>query len=279
MKRIHLLPNLLTALSLTCGLYVIFRLNMTFVGGVDEKLLIATSGILLLAALFDLLDGAVARAINATSEFGGFFDSMSDAVTFGVAPSVIILKSLSFVPGTFGSFVIMAAALIYSVSGVMRLVRYNVTSGEEVFTSKTNFIGLPIPAAASAAVSLNLMIHSTENFGLISLSEMGSLWTTALALIFLGYLMISHFRFASLKNLQYRVRNFQVVFAVVIVAVLFFYGIIHHFPLVYFVLSWGYVTTSLFLSILRWVSGRRIQKLENFEMVSIEESEETFDDA
>jgi len=93
MKKIRLLPNVLTALGLTCGLFVIFKLNMTGVGAVDENVLKAAAGFLLLAGLFDLLDGALARALRIESEFGGFFDSLADAVTFGVAPSVIVLKS------------------------------------------------------------------------------------------------------------------------------------------------------------------------------------------
>src|ERR1700722_5210603 len=115
MKRVHLLPNVITAFGLSCGLFVIFKMNMTEVGAANYQVLAATTGILLLAALADLLDGAVARAMKAESEFGGLFDSLADAISFGVAPSIIVLKSLSISPGTELSFFLTTAAMVFSV--------------------------------------------------------------------------------------------------------------------------------------------------------------------
>src|SRR5438270_194223 len=100
LKKISLLPNVITAFGLSCGLFVIFKMNMTPVGEATAQVLTATAGILLLAAFADLVDGAVARVIKAESEFGGIFDTLADAISFGVAPSIIILKSLSVAPGT-----------------------------------------------------------------------------------------------------------------------------------------------------------------------------------
>lgn len=125
-KKVNLLPNAITAFGLCCGLFVIFKMSMTGMGEVTRELLTFTTGILLLAALADLLDGTLARAMKVESEFGGFFDSMSDAVTFGVAPSVIVLKSLSLQAGTEMSYLLTAAAMIFAVCGVLRLVRFNV---------------------------------------------------------------------------------------------------------------------------------------------------------
>lgn len=127
-KRVHLLPNVITAFGLSCGLFVIFKMTMTEVGTADYQVLAAAAGILLLAALADLLDGAVARAMKAESDFGGVFDCLADAISFGVAPSVMVLKSLSVLPGTELSFFLTTAATIYSVCGVLRLVRFNITS-------------------------------------------------------------------------------------------------------------------------------------------------------
>src|ERR1700726_86233 len=111
MKKIPLLPNVITAFGLTCGLFAIFKLNMTGVGAVNYHLLMTVLGFLALAAVADLLDGAVARALKVESEFGSMFDSLADAISFGVAPSVIILKSLSIQPGTELSFMITSGAL------------------------------------------------------------------------------------------------------------------------------------------------------------------------
>ncbi len=98
-RKVHLLPNIITAFALSCGLFVIFKMNMIAPGEVDQHVLMATAGILILAAFADLLDGALARAIKAESDFGGIFDCLGDAITFGVGPSVIVLKSLSILPG------------------------------------------------------------------------------------------------------------------------------------------------------------------------------------
>ena len=117
-KRIYLLPNVITAFGLSCGLFVIFRMTMTGIGEVTPHLLVTMTGILLLAALADLLDGAVARVMKAENEFGGLFDSLSDAITFGVGPSVIVLKSLSLPPGTGRSFLLTTGAIIFAVCGV-----------------------------------------------------------------------------------------------------------------------------------------------------------------
>ena len=104
MRKIPVLPNIITAFALTCGLFVIFKMNMTPVGEANIQVLTITAGILLLSAFADLVDGAVARMLRAESHFGGFFDSLADAITFGVGPAIIVLKSLSIAPGTIFSF-------------------------------------------------------------------------------------------------------------------------------------------------------------------------------
>lgn len=271
MKRIHLLPNVITAFGLSCGLFVIFKMNMTNLGAADVQVLTATAGILLLAAFADLLDGALARAMKAESEFGGFFDCLADAITFGVAPSVIILKSLSIPPGTELAFMMTIAAMVYSVCGVLRLVRYSVMSHlakkntDIVDANNKYFTGLPIPAGAAAAVSLNLFLVSDELRGVAVVSESTREWILFFAMIVLGYFMISRWKFPSLKSLQIRVKSFQVVFLTVLAAVFIFYGILHHFPLVFFVVSWLYLVVSLILSIVRVIAGKRMKTLEDFE--------------
>lgn len=269
LKKISLLPNVITAFALSCGLFVIFKMNMTPIGEADMQVLTATAGILLLAAFADLLDGAVARAIKAESDFGGIFDSLADAISFGVAPSVIILKSLSVAPGTKLSFILTMAATVFSLCGVLRLVRFNVSAmeakGNEELTlaNKKNFTGLPIPAAAAAAVSANLFLVSEES--LWGLPEVARAWILSLILLTLGYCMISRWKFPSVKSLEIRVKSFQTVFLTVLSAVLIFYGILHYFPLVFVVLAWGYILIAWTLSIIRIIAGRKSKTLEDFE--------------
>ena len=270
-KKIRLLPNIITAFGLSCGLFVIFKMSMTPLGEANYHLLAATTGILILAAFADLLDGAIARALKTESEFGGFFDSLADAVTFGVGPSVMILKSLTIQAGTGLSFLLTIAAMVYSVCGVLRLVRFNISKMEAkgdqdlIDANKKNFTGLPIPAAAAAAVSGNLFLVSDEFQQLFTISENTRAWILIFQMIVLGYFMISRWKFPSLKSLQIRVASFQLVVLTVISAVLIFYGLLHHFGVVFFAISWGYVVIAWILSIIRLISGKKSKTLEDFE--------------
>lgn len=270
-KKIALLPNLITAFGLTCGLFVIFKMNMVPVGGATAQVLCAATGILLLAALADLLDGAVARVIKAESMFGGIFDSLADAISFGVAPSVIALKSLSVPPGTKIAFLVMTATIIFSICGVLRLVRFSVHALEtkhdvELFVGQQkHFTGLPIPAAAAAAVSLNLFLFSDEVKLTVDFSQITEAWILSIAMIFLGYCMISRWKFPSIKTLDLRVASFRTVFFTVVGAVLIFFGILHFFALVFMIIAWSYVFIALTLAIIRKVAGRKSRTLIEFE--------------
>lgn len=244
---------------------------MTEVGGATYQTLTAAAGILLLAALADLLDGAVARAMKAESEFGGLFDSLADAISFGVAPSVIVLKTLSVYPGTALSFFLTTAATIYVVCGVLRLVRYNLTAlqakGDQKQTdfNQKNFTGLPIPAAAAAVVSSNLFLASDEFRSMMTLSEETLAWVMIIQLVVVGYFMISRWKFPSLKTLHIRVASFQLVFITVVCAVVIFYGLLHHFAVVLFGCAWGYLLVAWTLSLIRLISGKKSKTLEDFE--------------
>ena len=158
MKRVYLVPNIITAFALACGLFVIFKINMLEPGTGDYEVVQTSTFLLLLAAFADFIDGALARAIHAESEFGVIFDSLADAISFGVAPSVLMLKVLSLEQGTSLSFISATAAMVFSVCGVLRLARFNVKTAEAKAQpelgadQKRHFTGLPIPAAAAAAV-------------------------------------------------------------------------------------------------------------------------------
>lgn len=271
-KRVNLLPNVITAFGLCCGLFAIFRMSMVAPGAVTREHLMVTTGILLLAAFADLLDGALARAMKVESEFGGLFDCMTDAVTFGVAPSVIILKSLSITPGTELSYLVTASAMVYSVCGVLRLVRFALTTqqvadNQELSDAhKKNFTGLPIPAAAAALISSNLFLVSDEFNSIFAVSQEARTWILFIQMIILGYFMISRWKFPSLKTLRIRVASFQQVFFVVLFTVfVVFYGLIQHFGVVFVCVAWGYVVIAWILSIIRLISGKRSKTLEDFE--------------
>ena len=135
----------------------------------------------------------------------------------------------------------------------------------QIDANKKNFTGLPIPAGAVAAVSLNLFLISNEFRSFLSISESTREWILFFALIILGYFMISRWKFPSLKNLHIRVKSFQVVFLTVLTAVMIFYGVLNHFPVVFFVISWAYLFIAAILSIIRLISGKKSKTLEDFE--------------
>lgn len=230
-----------------------------------------SSLLLLVAAFADLLDGAVARAIRAESEFGFIFDSLADAVSFGVAPSVLLLKTLSLEPGTGLSFYAMLGCMLYSICGILRLVRYNVKATEAkadpdlLSDHKKHFTGLPIPASALAAVSANFLLASPLFESLFPLSIETKAIILSSIMIVLGYFMVSRWKFPSSKALHFRVPSFQLVFLTVILAIFVFYGALYFFPVMLFVITWFYVVIGWLLSLIRIIAGKKSKTLEDYE--------------
>lgn len=270
-KPMYVLPNVITAFGLACGLFVIFKVNMNSPGSGIYELLLSATVLLLIAAVADVLDGAIARVIRGESEFGLMFDSLADAVSFGVAPSVLLLKSLSLEQGSSLAFFAFIAAMFYSMCGILRLVRYNVKAaeikGDELAMAayKKNFTGLPIPAAASCVISLNLLFHSPWIAQLYSID----FWIKAVALssgtLFVGFLMISKCKFMSLKSLRFKIDSFYMIFLMVIIAIFSLYGVIHHFSLVFCIFSWGYLLLGCVLTLVKLIVGKKIKTLEDFD--------------
>lgn len=271
MKKVHLIPNMITAFALACGLFAIFKVNMVEPGPHLFATLHVCALLLLGAAFADLLDGAVARAIRAESEFGLVFDSLADAVSFGVAPSVLLLKSLSVEPGTGLSFYAVLGCMLYSLCGVLRLVRYNVKKNESkdnqeiAAEQRKNFTGLPIPASAMAAVSVMLLLASPSFETLFTLSPSMKAIILPSIMIVLGYFMVSRWKFPSAKALHVRLPSFWLVVLTVILAVFTIYGVLYFFPEMLFVVSWGYLLIAWSLSIIRLIAGRKSKTLEDYE--------------
>ena len=271
MRQINLIPNIITAFGLSCGLFVIFKVNMVEPGSSIYHILNVSVLLLLAAAFADLLDGAIARAIRAESEFGVIFDSLADAVSFGVAPSVLLLKTLSMEPGTGLSFYAMLACLLFSICGILRLVRFNVKGAEAkkdaeaMAAHKKHFTGLPIPAAALAALSANFLLSSPLFESWVKLSHETLAIILSSLMIVLGYFMVSRWKFPSAKALHFRVPSFHLVFLTVILAIFIIYGVLYFFPLMMAVLTWGYIVIGWCLSIIRLIAGKKSKTLEDFE--------------
>jgi CDP-diacylglycerol---serine O-phosphatidyltransferase len=276
-KRIYLLPNAITAFGLSCALFIIFRLNVLNLNTTSFEIIRDSSILLLIAALADLLDGAVARLTNTESEFGMLFDSISDAITFGLTPPIIILQSIRQEQTNEFILFLTLSAMIFTLCGVLRLVRFSVkppiTEPPLTLIQKKNFTGLPIPAGGCGAVSMCLALFSPEVTHYIPLSITTKTWILIGTLTLLGYLMISRWRFPSLKGLRLRIQNFNLVILLVIIAFFVLYGIHSHFSLLFFLTSWMYITISLVLSFIRLLTGKRVKGLSDFERSTEEELE------
>lgn len=276
-RRVNFLPNMITAFGLSCGLFVIFKVNMIEAGSGTFHMLYTSAFLLLLAAFADVLDGAVARIIRAESEFGFMFDSLADAVSFGIAPSVLFLKNLSLEQGTGLSFFAVTGAMLFSICGVLRLVRFNVKANEVKGNAaaqaayKKHFTGLPIPQAAMSAVAMNLFFSSSWATTWFPMSESTQAIILTCTMILLGYLMISRWKFPSVKALEFRVPSFQLVFVTVLLAIFVLYGVLYYFPLALLVACWGYIVLSLVLSIIRLIAGKKSKTLVDFEPEEEEE--------
>lgn len=262
---------MITAFALSCGLFVIFKVTMTDPGSGAYELLYSSTLLLLLAAFADLLDGAVARIIHAESEFGVMFDSLADTISFGVAPSVLLLKSLSLEHGSGLSFFAVVGVMLYTICGILRLVRFNLkalevkTDEKAAQSFKKFFVGLPIPAAAAGAVSANLFLHSTFAHDWFSITPTTKAVILVSFMILLAYLMVSKWKFPSIKTLHIRVPSFHLVLFTVLLAIFILYGVFHYLPLVLLIGSLGYILSGCILTIIRLIAGKKSNTLVDFE--------------
>jgi CDP-diacylglycerol--serine O-phosphatidyltransferase len=179
-KSIYVLPNLLTTMGLFCG-FLAMILSM-------QKEFRYAAIAILVALIFDFLDGKVARATGATSRFGVEYDSLSDLVAFGVSPAI-----LAYLWGlqSFGRLG-WIAAFLYVACGALRLARFNVQT--EKVGSK-HFVGLPIPAAASMVCSVVLLFDELGYPGPVTH------WSLVALVIVLAFLMVSPLPYLSFKEI------------------------------------------------------------------------------
>jgi CDP-diacylglycerol---serine O-phosphatidyltransferase len=221
-KGIYLLPNLITLSSMFCGFYSI-------ISAINGEYLKAAL-ILIAAGILDILDGSIARLTNSTSSFGVEMDSLTDIVSFGIAPAILIyLYELQ----PFGKIGWMAA-FIFVASGAMRLARSNVISKT---SDQKSFIGLPIPSAAGMIISYTIFSHSPFAKYLPGIVHNTPL--IAITVYILAILMVSNINYHSFKEFSIKNRKpfkmliliFFLVFTIVTyyTVSLFILGIVYGF--------------------------------------------------
>ncbi len=230
-RGIYLLPNLFTTAALFAGFYAIVQaMNLRF-----EQSAIA----ILVAIVLDGLDGRVARLTRTQSEFGAQYDSLSDMVSFGAAPALVMYEWALKDLGRFG----WIAAFVYCVGAALRLARFNVNL--EV-VDKRFFQGLPSPAAAALIAGFVWLASDNK----IPVSSYGIPWITGALALYAGVTMVSNAPFYSFKDINLRK---SVPFATVLFIVLGFVLVSSDPPIVLFLLFCGYALSGYVL----WAIGKR----------------------
>ncbi len=198
------LPNMLTLGNLFCGCiaiaFILSAQNFTTAFNLQQEFEVPAmeqpywgSIFIFIAALFDMLDGAAARALKVYSPIGKDLDSLADLVSFGVAPSMILYKMLWAAnitqPGAMDvNVLVMCPAFLIACFGALRLARFNITSTEQ----SRYFIGMPIPAVGVLIATLPL-INWQNPIGIAS--YLYSPWILYCTIALLCWLMVSKIRF------------------------------------------------------------------------------------
>lgn len=225
MKQI---PNIFTLLNLFFGcmaivfalqtnsviIYVNDQFNSSF--NIPEKLTWAAVCICI-AAVIDFLDGFVARLLKATSSIGKQLDSLSDVVSFGVAPGAILyqLLRLSFATEENGlnvSIIWLVPAFIISCAAAYRLAKFNLDETQTFY-----FKGVPVPAIGLLVASFPLILHFNTIAGINNL--LINKWFLYALILVLSYLMVSNIRMLSLKFPDFTFKNNVPKFTLLIIAI------------------------------------------------------------
>ena len=259
LKYIAVLPSFITLINGVCGLLAIILAGRS--PGMGS---FALPGFLIfLAMLADMLDGRIARLTRTTSSFGGQLDSLSDTISFGVAPAFLMIKVIEFhlinlnlelsnLP-LLVDRVIIFSAIFYAMCTVLRLARFNVENVEDE-SAHMSFSGLPSPAAAGVVVSL-IVFHQQiltrlMDMDAIILARFELLTVIILpAITFLtGLLMVSRIQYPHVANRLFRSKKPLPVFIAFFAAGLF---LIWNIQLV---LTIGFCGFALF-GFIRWIGS------------------------
>ncbi|NML59605.1 CDP-diacylglycerol--serine O-phosphatidyltransferase [Massilia sp. RP-1-19] len=182
-RGIYLLPNAFTTAALFCGFYaIVMSMNQRFE---------YAAWAIFIAMILDSLDGRIARLTNTQSEFGAQYDSLSDMVSFGAAPALVIYEWSLRGLGKLG----WIAAFVYCAGAALRLARFN-TNIEVV--DKRFFQGMPSPAAAAMVAGFVLLMNDLE------ISGFRMPWISFAIALFAGLTMVTNVPYYSFKDVNFR---------------------------------------------------------------------------
>jgi CDP-diacylglycerol--serine O-phosphatidyltransferase len=235
-KGIYILPNLFTTGNLFCGFWAIISVF-------QEQYFYAALAILL-ASVFDSLDGKVARLSGTMSKFGVQYDSLSDLISFGVAPALLAFSWALRPYGKFG----WLAAFLFVVCGALRLARFNVQSSSG---DSKHFKGLPIPGAASM-IALTILLY-------LRLIETG--WVKDIVILvmiyILAFLMVSTIPYQSFKELGLAKRKPFRIFIFIVLSIIV---IIMEPTIMLFAFIFSYVASGPVSLLVTWYKRRALKK-------------------
>jgi CDP-diacylglycerol--serine O-phosphatidyltransferase len=208
--KIYLLPNLLTAGNLFCGFLALTRIVEADITAPEFNHDIRNAiFFIILACLFDLLDGRVARLGGYESPFGREFDSLADIISFGAAPAFlvhrVVLRDVFKLHPEIGWFI----ASVYLICGAFRLARFNCLATQMNSGGGKEFLGFPIPAAAGLVASITLFLLWLDDYHWLEDRFARTPWRYILPVImvFLSIMMVSEVKYPSFKKFDWRARR------------------------------------------------------------------------
>ena len=231
-RGIYILPNLFTTAALFAGFFAIVQA----MNGRFEESAVA----IFVAMVFDGLDGRIARLTRTQSAFGAEYDSLSDMVSFGLAPSLVIYEWALKGMGKFG----WVAAFIYCAGAALRLARFNTNLG---VIDKRYFQGLPSPAAAALVAGLVWVMLD------LGYSGEDLRWPAWGLTLFAGLTMVSNVRYWSGKDINLR----RSVPFVVVAAIALGIALVSSYPQgVLFALFLAYALSGYVMAAWLWAKRR-----------------------
>ena len=245
LKYIAVLPSIITLMNGACGFVAIFlvsrstelTLNLFFMRENNITLFALACYMICFGMVADTLDGRIARLTRTTSSFGGQLDSLTDAITFGVAPALIVvnlvefhLQYLSFDHMRFFILIERAtffAAIFYLMCALIRLARFNVENDEDE-AAHMYFTGLPSPSAAGVVVSLVIFqqqfMHriNYETSAFFNIFQIITVTIIPLLTFLTGILMVSRIRYPHVASQLFRAKKSLPAFLVIVATAIFF---------------------------------------------------------
>lgn len=247
-RGIYIIPTLFTCGNMTFG----FLAMLSSMNGFFTR----AAWFLICAIACDMLDGRIARMTKTSSEFGVQMDSLSDLISFGLAPATIMYNLVLNTMGTTG----IAVAVVFVLSSALRLAKFNVLSQDGV--AHKTFAGLPTPASAGVIISFVLsysLLNPTDALTVktipILMNSMPIFFKAMpVVMLCLSFLMVSNIPYWSFKTLNFsKARSFRLVVSVIVMIVL----AIAYPQNILFIVFLGYALSGILSYILRFFLRKR----------------------